>query len=119
LKFIAKAIADAEGEPGKGAVVYSAYRFKILKGQGASAPGGAKSYVEKNRMTQGHALAAYPAKFDAGGRLTFLVSDEGTVYYKDLGADTVTIVSKMSEFNPDEGWKAIRDADVQIDEMKF
>jgi HEAT repeat protein len=119
LKFIAKAIADAEGEPGKGAVVYSAYRFKILKGQGTGAPGGAKSYVEKNRMTQGHALAAYPAKFDAGGRLTFLVSDEGTVYYKDLGADTATIVSKMSEFNPDEGWKAIRDADVQIDEMKF
>jgi hypothetical protein len=119
LKFIAKGMADAEGEPGKSNVVYSSYRFKILKAQGANVPDGAKSYLEKNRMTLGHALVAYPAKYDSGGRLTFLVSHEGTVYFKDLGANTESIVSKMNEFNPDESWKSMKDAEVETEPIKF
>ncbi|HJS88506.1 MAG TPA: DUF2950 domain-containing protein, partial [Steroidobacteraceae bacterium] len=39
---------------------YYGYYFRILTGQGANAPGGARSYLADGRMTRGFALLAYP-----------------------------------------------------------
>jgi Protein of unknown function (DUF2950) len=52
--------AQDEGYPGQMArqslVPYQGYLFRILLSQGAAAPGGAKRYVQKGRMTEGFAL---------------------------------------------------------------
>jgi hypothetical protein len=88
---------------------YSGYVFKVLKRQGGVAP---KYYFkkgidEKLRMTEGFAVVACPQRYDVDGRMTYIVSDWGTVYDCDLGPDTVKIVEQMDVFDPDrnKGWQ--------------
>jgi hypothetical protein len=35
---------------------------------------------------------------------TFIVSNDGIVYQKDLGPDSLNIVKKMDLYNPDSTW---------------
>lgn len=88
---------------------FHGYYFKILKGQGANAPGGAINYVIKDIMIGGFALVAVPAEYRVTGVKTFIVSYEGTVYQKDLGPNSLDIVKKMELYNPDATWKVTDD----------
>ena len=83
-EFANDAIAAAENgkEP-----VFDGYYIKILTAQGDKADGGAKSYLVNGKLTGGFAVVAYPAKYQDSGIMTFLVSREGVVYQKDLGAE--------------------------------
>jgi len=85
------------------------YQFRILTAQGPAAPGGKKSYVVNGEMSGGFALLAYPAKYASSGVMTFVVSQEGAVHEKDLGKDTATQASGLTEYNPDESWTAVRE----------
>ncbi len=84
---------------------FHGYYYRILKSQGPSAPGGAKSYYAHGALTRGFALLAYPAKYGDSGVKTFLVDQTGIVYEKDLGPKTGAIVKQMTAFNPDDSWK--------------
>lgn len=84
------------------------YYFKILTGQGAAVPGGAKSYIVKGEMSGGFALVAWPAQYDASGVMTFVVNQDGIVQEKDLGPQTDTIARKMTAYNPDKSWRPIQ-----------
>jgi hypothetical protein len=84
---------------------YNGYYFRILKGQGPSAPGGAYSYLAGKRMIGGFALVAYPVHYGVSGVMTFLVNHDGVVYQNDLGANTSAIAEKMTVFDPGKGWK--------------
>ena len=86
---------------------YHGYRFKILKAQGKSAPGGARSYVNGGRMTEGFALVGWPARYGETGLMTFIVNHDGVVYEKYLGPDTANLVGAMTKFNPDASWQAV------------
>lgn len=104
LTLVDAAFAQAEGEPGT-AHPKAGYVFKVLTGQGAAAPGGAKSYVEANgNMTLGYALVACPAFYGKTGTQTFIVNNTGVVLQKDLGPGTHAAVGAMTEYNPDETW---------------
>jgi len=92
-----------EGDP------YRGYRFKILTRQGKSAPGGAYSYVINGRMIAGFALVAYPAQYGESGIMTFIVSNNGKVYEKDLGRKSAEIGAAMTTFDPGPGWKELQD----------
>lgn len=81
------------------------YYFRILKGQGANAPGGAASYLTGGKMTRGFAFLAYPAQYRSSGVMTFLVGQDGVVYQKDLGKKTEEIVQSMKLYNPDSTWQ--------------
>jgi hypothetical protein len=113
----------AEGEPqspigpliveaaGKGytkkegsATPFNGYIYRLLRSQGKNAPGGAMNYVANGKMTRGFAFVAYPAKYRNSGVMTFIVNQDGTVYQKDLGANTATIASAMTQYNPDKTW---------------
>ena len=83
---------------------YHGYYFRILKGQGAKAPGGAYSYVVNGKMLGGFALVAWPATYGNSGIMTFLVNHDGRIYEKDLGPQTAEIVQKITQFNPDDTW---------------
>ena len=107
-----------EGDP------YRGYRFKILTRQGKSAPGGAYNYVINGRMIAGFAMVAYPAQYGESGVMTFIVSNNGKVYEKDLGRNSDKIGAAMTTFeagfesrgmdrrapfDPASGWKELQD----------
>jgi hypothetical protein len=58
-------------------------------------------------MIGGFALAAAPAKYGVTGVKTFMVSQDGVVYEKDLGSKTLEIFHAMERFNPDRTWKPV------------
>jgi len=100
--------ASAEGyRTSEGQVPYHGYYFRILKGQGSDAPGGALNYVVKNKMIGGFALIGYPAEYGNSGVMTFLVNHAGTVYQKDLGTRTEGIAKLMYLFDPNQTWKKV------------
>jgi hypothetical protein len=85
---------------------YYGYYFRMLTEQGKAAPGGAYSYIANGRMIGGFAVVAFPASYGVSGVMTFLVSDDGIVYEKDLGPNTASIVGAMKAYDPDGSWKA-------------
>jgi hypothetical protein len=100
--------ASAEGYAlGDQAVPYHGYYFRILKGQGSDAPGGAFYYVVRGKMIGGFALIAYPAEYGNSGVMTFMVNHAGVVYQKDLGKRTEIIAKRLPLFDPDQTWKKV------------
>lgn len=102
----AKAEGYAKSEGGA-PISYHGYRYRILRGQGASAEGGAYDYVAQGRMIGGFALVAWPASYANSGVMTFIVNHAGVVYEKDLGPDTAALVQKITRYNPDKSWKRL------------
>jgi hypothetical protein len=103
--------ASAQGyRVGGGRMPFHGYYYKILKQQGPAAAGGAMNYVVKGKMIGGFALVAYPATYRNSGVMTFVVNHAGVVYQKDLGPRSAEIAEKMTDFDPDETWKAVADA---------
>ena len=83
---------------------YHGYFFKVLKGQGPAARLGLLDYVVDGIMIGGFALVAVPADYRVTGVKTFIVSYDGIVYEKDLGADSLKIFESMDRYNPDKTW---------------
>ncbi|PVZ42637.1 DUF2950 domain-containing protein [Pseudomonas sp. CC120222-01a] len=83
------------------------YHFRILDGQGPSAPGGAYSYLIGNQMSRGFALVAWPAKYNDSGVMSFMISHDGQVFEKDLGPQGDKIAKAMKRFDPDDSWKEV------------
>ena len=88
---------------------YHGYYFKILKGQGAHAPLGQLDYVVKGIMIGGFALVAAPADYEVTGVKSFIVSNDGVVFEKDLGPKTLEIFRAMERFDPDPSWSPVED----------
>ncbi|WP_314945425.1 DUF2950 domain-containing protein [Bradyrhizobium cosmicum] len=100
--------ASAEGyKAEEGPAPYHGYYFRILRGQGSNAPGGALNYVVKGRMIGGFALIAWPVEYGNSGVMTFLVNHAGIVYQKDLGPRTEALASRITAFDPDQTWKKV------------
>jgi hypothetical protein len=91
---------DVQGKP----LPYYGYYYRILKSQGADAPGGAYDYVVRGKMIGGFALVAYPATWGNSGVMTFIVNHDGVVYQKDLGPDTAAAARAITRFDPDSTW---------------
>jgi hypothetical protein len=111
--LVPKAFADAAAvilsAQGKKPQPYHGYLFHILKAQGPAADGGAHSYVVKGEMIGGFALVAWPAEYGVNGIHTFIVSHHGVVFERDLGAATGTLARQMPAFNPDKGWRKVKE----------
>jgi Protein of unknown function (DUF2950) len=103
---VAKALEEgySTGQAG-----FHGYYFKILKGQGPAAPLGKINYVIEGIMIGGFALVAVPAEYRVTGVKTFIVSNDGIVYQKDLGPDSLKIVKEMELYNPDKTWQPTND----------
>jgi cytochrome c551/c552 len=96
----------AADETGAGsAIPYHGYFFRVLLAQGARAEGGATDYVVRDRMIGGFALVAYPARYRETGVRTFIVSHQGIVFSRDLGANGTTLAHGMKRFDPEPGWR--------------
>ena len=58
-------------------------------------------------MLFGFALLAWPAKYRESGVKTFIVSHDGIVYEKDLGAKTPELAKAIRAYNPDKTWSKV------------
>jgi hypothetical protein len=104
--LVAQAVAEGYVKGRNGSPTpYRGYYYHILTGQGANAPGGAKSYVVDGKMTGGFAFVAYPAEYRSSGVMTFIVGADGVVYQKDLGSRTEVLAKSMKEYNPSSSWQ--------------
>jgi hypothetical protein len=90
---------SAQGEP------FHGYIYKLLKGQGPNAKGGAYSYLVGDKMLGGFALLAVPAEYGSSGVMSFMVNHDGVVYSKDLGEKTAEAAAAIELFDPDDTWK--------------
>jgi len=93
----------AQGRP------FHGYYFKVLEGQGPAARLGQLDYLVGSAMIGGFAMVAWPAEYAVTGVQSFIVSYDGVVYQKDLGAETARIASDMDRYNPDNSWKRTDD----------
>jgi hypothetical protein len=89
---------------------YRGYHFRILTRQGKKAPGGEFSYVINGHMIAGFAMLAYPDEYGVSGVMSFIVSNTGKIYQKDLGQGTAGKAAQIRSFNPDASWKKIDEA---------
>lgn len=105
---VARAIEEGYSVDKKSA--FHGYYFKILKGQGPAAPMGRLDYVIEGIMIGGFALVATPADYGVTGVKTFIVSNDGVVYQKDLGPNSLQIAKEMELYNPDKTWRRTDDA---------
>ncbi len=87
---------------------FHGYFYRILTKQGADAKGGAKDYVLNGKMTGGFAIVAYPEKYGDTGITTLLINQNGVMYEKNLGKDTIELAKAMSEFDPDKTWSPVQ-----------
>jgi len=104
-------IAQARGKGykvGGKPIPYHGYYYRILKAQGPAADGGAYDYVVRGKMIGGFALVAYPAEYGNSGIMTFMVNQDGVVFEKDLGRDTVARARAITKFDPDSSWAKVK-----------
>jgi|GEM_PF-1902733 len=107
-------MAAAEGNP-DGKANYAGYRFKVLKGQEETPTDPKRSYIVKDNMTLGYALVAYPAQYGTSGKKTLQINTTGTVYARDMGADTAAKVAKLESFSIDKSWTIVEPAEPEIE----
>ncbi len=96
--------AAKEGYANPNLQPFHGYYFRILKGQGKYAEGGAYNYLVKGKMILGFAIIAYPAEYGNSGIMTFMVNQEGTIYQKNLGKNTRRFAEAIKIFDPNESW---------------
>ncbi len=109
--LVAQAVAEGytpthDGSP---STPYRGYYYRILTRQGPNGPGGAKNYIVNGKMTGGFAFVAYPAEYRSSGVMTFIVTDNGVVYRKDLGKNTAVLAKAMKEYSPNSTWQKDED----------
>lgn len=100
--------AQSKGYSGTGSgPAYNGYVFRVLYGQGKSAEDGARDYIINGRMIGGFALIATPAEYANSGVMTFIVNQDGVIYEKDLGPNTLERAAGIRVFDPDPTWKKV------------
>jgi hypothetical protein len=105
--LVTSAVNEGYSAEGPAPLPFHGYYYRILTAQGKGAPGGSYDYLVNGSMIGGFALIAYPSRWGASGVMTFMCSHEGTVYQKDLGADTPEIANKVTRFDPDASWTKV------------
>lgn len=90
-------------EAHNGPTPFHGYYFRLLKAQGAAAPGGARSFIVDGKMTRGFAFLAYPAEYQSSGVMSFLIGPDRIVRQRNLGPDP-EVAKEITDFDPDKGW---------------
>jgi Protein of unknown function (DUF2950) len=106
LSPIGPLLANADGAA-HSPTPFHGYYYRVLVGQGAHAPGGAKSYDVNGRMTGGFAFVAYPAEYRSSGVMTFIVGQDGIVHQRDLGLQTRKLAAEMRTYDPHKAWQKV------------
>jgi Protein of unknown function (DUF2950) len=88
---------------------FHGYYFKILTKQGEHAPGGKYDYIVNGNMVAGFGLVAFPSTWGKSGVMTFIVNQQGKVFQKNLGPDTLKTAQDLETYDPDGTWIAVKE----------
>ena len=88
---------------------FHGYYFRILTEQGKNAPGGKYNYIINGNMVAGFALVAFPSNWKKSGVMTFVVNQQGKVYQKNLGPETIKLAQHMKSYDPDGTWIPVKE----------
>ena len=93
--LMARAAAEGYGRAsGKTLTPYHGYYYRMLSHPAGGRPAGAP----------GFALIAFPARYGNSGVLSYIVSEDGVVYAKNLGPGTDRVARQMTLYQPDPSW---------------
>jgi hypothetical protein len=81
---------------------FNGYRYRILTWSPAQS--GGESDGANQRPATNFAILAYPIEYRNSGIMSFLISNDGTVYQRDLGVNTAEIANAITDYNPADGW---------------
>jgi hypothetical protein len=95
-------------------VPYKGYMYRMLAGQGKSAPGGAYDFRVNGRMIGGFAVVAAPARYGVTGIKTFIVNHDAVIHEADLGPETDRVFSSMRVYDPDHRWQPVSEAETTL-----
>ena len=105
-------IAEATRDGSDGATgapePFHGYFFRILTQQGPHAEGGARNYIMGGHLTGGFAFLAYPAEYRKTGVMSFVISQDGKLFQKDLGPQTAQVAEGLTSFDPDPSWSPVQ-----------
>ena len=90
-------------------IPFHGYYFKTLTRQGKNAPGGKYNYIINGNMVGGFALVAFPSNWGKSGVMTFIVNQQGKVYQKNLGPDTLKMAQDVDTYDPDKTWTPVKE----------
>jgi len=93
--------ASREKEP------FSGYYFQIVSAQAGNPGSGTYSRVSTTKKRGSLALVAYPAQYRSSGVMTFIVTQDGAVYEKDLGSKTARLALQLKQ-RPSSGWELVQ-----------
>lgn len=105
--YLADAAPEFKPPPSGQRRPFHGYYFRMLRAQGRHAPGGAMDYAVDGRLTRGFAVIAYPAEYDRSGIMTFIVSNTGVVFERDLGSSTRSKAEAITAFDPTQEWTIV------------
>jgi hypothetical protein len=106
--LVAQAVVEGYDENKDSSQPLWGYYFRVLTAQGAAAKGGARSYIVAGEMSGGFALIAFPAEYGRSGIMSFIVNQDGVVYEKDLGEDTLKVAPGLNAYDTDGTWAAVK-----------
>jgi len=90
-------------------IPFHGYYFKTLTRQGKNAPGGKYNYIINGNMVGGFALVAFPSNWGKSGVMTFIVNQQGKVYQKNLGPDTLKMEQDVDTYDPGKTWTPVKE----------
>jgi len=105
--LLAAAAAEGYSVGRGGGAPYHGYVFRLLTSQGPSAPGGARDYLANGKLTGGFAALAYPEVYGSSGVMTYMVSQDGVVWQRDLGPGSANAAAAVTQFDPDDTWAPV------------
>jgi hypothetical protein len=91
----------ARGTVARDSSPFYGYYFRVVT---ANSVAEAKNNVSRGKKARALALVAYPVEYRSSGVMTFIVTQDGTVYEKDLGPDTTKIAPVVKERSPASSW---------------
>ena len=100
--------ASAEGyQSGSGdaPAPFHGYFFRILTEEGHGSQ--VRNYIVNGSMTGGFAFLAYPAEYRVTGVMSFIVNQDGTIFERDLGPETIAEAKSITSFDPDDSWSPV------------
>jgi DUF2950 family protein len=85
---------------------FHGYYFRVTKRPGTGSATTGRGHAG-GKKTRGVVFVSYPAEYRSSGVMTFVVTDDGALYEKDLGPDTATAAPDLNE-RAASGWHEVK-----------
>jgi Protein of unknown function (DUF2950) len=86
---------------------FHGYHFRALNGEPRTTAAAAGSSAAAGKNLVDVAFVAYPVEYRSSGVMTFVVTNNGLVYERDLGPETSRLAREIQERSTVSGWSTV------------